>query len=137
MGGGWPDQTRREDSRYLPSSLQACWNVWDTWNSLLNINRGEGNIKNTIFYHLINQKCCDSGQEKWITEQVCQGILQCSRGELIPQQDYEMSLLCLEFKQVASTKTENSVLAGGGKTEKPVDSKPTKKAKSHPKSRNS
>ena len=40
-----------------------------------------------------------------------------------------MSIICLEFKQVAYTKTENSVLAGGGKTEKPVDSKPIKKQK--------
>ena len=81
MGGGWPDQARREDSRYSPSSLQASLDIWDTWNSLLGINRDEGNTKNTIFYHFINQKCCDSGQEKWITVQACQGILQCSRGE--------------------------------------------------------
>jgi hypothetical protein len=40
-----------------------------------------------------------------------------------------MSFLCLELKQVACTKTENSVLAGGGKTVKYADSKPTKKQK--------
>ena len=39
------------------------------------------NPKNTIFYHLIDQKCGDSGQEKWITVQACQSILQCSRGK--------------------------------------------------------
>jgi hypothetical protein len=81
MGGGWPDQTRRDDSRCSPSSLQASWDVWDTWNSLLGIRRGEENIKNTIFYHFIDQESCDSGQEKWITVQACQSILQCSRGK--------------------------------------------------------
>jgi len=54
MGGGWPDQARREGSRCSPSSLQASLYVWDTWNSLLGINRGEGNTKNIIFYHLID-----------------------------------------------------------------------------------
>ena len=129
MGGGWPDQIRREDSRYLPSSLQASWNVWDTWSSLLNIHGGDGNIKNTIFYHLIDQKCGDSGQEKWITVQACQSILQCSRGEYILQSDHKISFLCLELKQVACTKTENSVLAAGGKTAKFAYSKPTKNQK--------
>jgi hypothetical protein len=76
MGGGWLDQAMREVSGYSPSSLQVSWDVWNTWNSLLGINRGEGNTKNTIFYHLINQKCWESGQEKWITVQACQGILQ-------------------------------------------------------------
>ena len=94
MGGGWPDQARREDSRYSPSSLQASLDIWDTWNSLLGINRGEGNTKNTIFYHFINQKCCDSGQEKW-----------------------------MELKQLACTKTGSSVLAKGAKTDKFADSK--------------
>ena len=40
-----------------------------------------------------------------------------------------MSFLCLQLKQVASKKTENSVLAGGGKTMKFADSKPTKNQK--------
>jgi len=79
MGGGWPDQTRREDSRCSPSSLQASFDIWDTWNSLLGINTGEGNTKNGIFYHLIDQKCCDNGQKNWITIQACQDILQCYR----------------------------------------------------------
>jgi len=74
-------QTRRDDSRCSPSSLQASWYVWDTWNSLLGIRRGEGKTKNTIFYHFIDLECCDSGQEKWITVQACQSILQCSRGK--------------------------------------------------------
>ena len=38
-----------------------------------------------------------------------------------------MSFLCLKLKQLACTKTECSVLAKGAKTEKFVDSKPTKK----------
>jgi hypothetical protein len=40
-----------------------------------------------------------------------------------------MSFLCLELKQVACTKAENSVLAGGGKTAKFAYSKPTKNQK--------
>ena len=40
-----------------------------------------------------------------------------------------MSFLCLELKQLACTKTENSVLAKGAKTETFADSKPTKKQK--------
>ena len=40
-----------------------------------------------------------------------------------------MSFLCLKLKQVACTKTENSVLAGGGKTVKFAYSKPTKNRK--------
>jgi len=81
IGGGWPDQTRRDDSRCSPSILQASWDVWDTWNSLLDISREVGNTKNTTFYHFIDQKCGDSGEEKWITVQACQSILQCSRGK--------------------------------------------------------
>jgi hypothetical protein len=38
-----------------------------------------------------------------------------------------MSSPCPELKQLACTKTESSVLAKGAKTEKFVDSKPTKK----------
>ena len=38
-----------------------------------------------------------------------------------------MSFLCLELKQLAFTKTGSSVLAKGVKTDKFVDSKPTKK----------
>ena len=56
MGGGWPDQARRENSRYSPSNLQASLDVWDTWNSLLWINRGGENTMNTILYHLIDQE---------------------------------------------------------------------------------
>jgi hypothetical protein len=79
--GRWgPDQVRREDSKYSPSSLQASWDILDTWNSSLGIRRGGGNTKNTTFYHFINQNCCDSRQEKCITAQACQCILQCSRG---------------------------------------------------------
>jgi len=61
MEGGWPDQTRRDDSRYSPSILQASWNVWDTLNSLIDMSREVGNTKNTTFYHFIDQKCGDSG----------------------------------------------------------------------------
>lgn len=63
MEGGWPDKTRRENSRYTPSSLQASWGVYYTRNSLLGIGSGVENTKNTILYHLIDQKCGDSGQE--------------------------------------------------------------------------
>ncbi len=129
MEGGWPDQTRRDDSRCSPSILQASWDVWDTWNSLLDISREVGNTKNTTFYHFIDQKCGDSGEEKWITVQACQSILQCSRGGWILQPDHKMSFLCLELKQVACTKTENSVLAAGRKTAKFAYSKPTKNQK--------
>ena len=82
-----------------------------------------------MFYHLIDQKYGDSGQEKWITVQACQSILQCSKGEYIIQSDHNMSFLRLKLKQVACTKTENSVLAGGGKTVKFAYSKPTKNRK--------
>jgi hypothetical protein len=40
-----------------------------------------------------------------------------------------MSFLCLELKQVSCINTENSVLAGGSKTEEFSDSKPTKMQK--------
>ena len=61
MGGGWPDQVRRGDSKYSPSNLQASLDVGDTWNGLLWINRGGENTKNTIFYHLIDQEYWESG----------------------------------------------------------------------------
>ena len=32
-----------EESRYSPAGLQASWDVWDIWNSLLDINRRGGN----------------------------------------------------------------------------------------------
>ncbi len=129
MEGGWPDQTRRDDSRCSPSILQASWDVWDTWNSLIDISREVGNTKNTTFYHCIDQKCGDSGEEKWITVQACQSILQCSRGKGVLQSDHNMSFLCFKLKQVACTKTENSVLSGGEKTAKFAYSKSTKNQK--------
>jgi len=129
MQGGWPNQTRRDDSRYSPSILQVSWDVWDTLNNLIDISREVGNTKNTTFYHFIDQKCGDSGEEKWITVQACQSILQCFRGKGILQSDHKMSFLCFKLKQVACTNTENSVLAAGEKTAKLAYSKPTKNQK--------
>lgn len=47
---------REEESGYSPSSLQASWNVQNTWNIIIHVFLGEGNTKNTRFYHLIDQE---------------------------------------------------------------------------------
>ena len=55
MRGGWADQLRGEKSRYSPAGLQASWNVWDTWDGLLDINRRGGNTE------------CNLWREKWVS----------------------------------------------------------------------
>src|ERR1700732_908644 len=54
MRGGWADQLKGEEGMYSPVGLQASWDVWDTWNCLLDIKKRGGNTE------------CNLWRDQWV-----------------------------------------------------------------------